>query len=236
MSEPAGALARRPLIVKSPPLHEQVVASLRDMIVEGSLAPGERVPEQKLCLLFGISRTPLREALKVLAQEDFVRLEPNRGAIVTDLATDQVDAKFEVLAALESTAAAWAAARATDAELASLAAIHRRMLEEFARSDVPHYFRSNMEFHQAIVDACHNEVLRGMHGHLLMHLRRARYRNLSGLPNELRRTFTRDHGQIVAAMNARDPAGAAAAVESHNANVLRMLHGDLQAEGASPAP
>ena len=132
---------------------------IRDMIVEGQLAPGQRVPERIIGERLSLSRTPLREALKILAVEGLVVIEPNRGAVVTQLSVSELQSAFELLATLDAAAAELACMRATDAEIASIEALHATMLQRYHSTDLRGYFKTNQAIHQQIVDAAHNPAL-----------------------------------------------------------------------------
>src|SRR3982074_2956292 len=112
-------------------LHDETVARLRTMITEGDLLPGARIAERELCDRFGISRTPLREALKVLASEGLVELLPHRGARVTSLSAVELRDAFEIVATLEALAGELACRRMDDAALAQIEADHLRMAEHY---------------------------------------------------------------------------------------------------------
>ena len=140
-------------------LHEQVAARLRVLLVEGDIAPGAKLNERELSERLGISRTPLREAIKQLAAEGLVDLLPNRGAVAVKLDEQDVRDTFEVLAGLEGQSGELAAARITDAELAELRALHYEMLACFARRDLSGYYRINARIHTAINEAAKNPVL-----------------------------------------------------------------------------
>ena len=137
--------ARRPIaaIVRSRPLHEEVVDRLRDLIIEGGIVPGERLHEMKLSETLSVSRTPLREALKLLANEGLVDLLPGRGARVSVLSADGAQDLFEVVSGLERLAAELAAVRMTSRDLARLRAMHDRMAEHFAAGEKRKYFALN---------------------------------------------------------------------------------------------
>jgi len=230
---------KRPAVRKEKPLHQQVIDNLRDMIIEDELPAGSRIPERKLCEMFGISRTPLREALKVLESEKFVELIPNRGAIVSQPKSDIADDKFELLSVIETTAARWACKRATPAEIDALVELHKKMVRYFELQDVAQYFRANQQFHQAIVSASRNLSLQDIHKDLLTHLKRSRYRSLMALRASLRRQFVDDHGEILEAIRTRNAPRAERAFAKHNERVLAMVDGTLDREedGApKPAP
>lgn len=156
-------------------LHTQALGTLREMIVTGELKAGERIAETAVCDLLGISRTPLREALKLLAAEGLVELRPNRGATITPLRAGEIAALFEAVSGIERIAAELAAKRMTPAEIRRLHALQIRMEEHFERAERPAYFRLNQEIHQLIVTAAKNEVLTSTHAFLLARAERARY-------------------------------------------------------------
>jgi DNA-binding GntR family transcriptional regulator len=156
-------------------LHGTIVEQVRDLIVEGELAGGSRVPERVLCSRFGVSRTPLREALKVLAAEGLIELLPNRGARVAVLTAEDIAQTLKVLGALEALAGEMACQRITDPEIAEIRALHLEMLAHHARRDRPAYFKANQAIHQAIVAASGNAVLAQTYAGLTGRIRRARY-------------------------------------------------------------
>jgi DNA-binding GntR family transcriptional regulator len=140
-------------------LHDEVVQRIRGLIVQGELAPGERVPERELCERFGISRTPFREALKVLASEGLVDLQHQRGAVVSTITTHDVDDMFQVMGVLEALAGELACARASDAEISAIDDFHREMLACYREHDLNGYFQYNQRIHEAIMQAAGNPVL-----------------------------------------------------------------------------
>ena len=122
-------------------LHRELFEAVRELIVHGDLAPGSRVPERILCQRFGVSRTPLREALKVLAAEGLVTLLPNRGARVTAFDEGDLNDLFEVIGMLEAEAGRLACERMSDAAIAEVQALHYRMYAHFLREELPEYFQ-----------------------------------------------------------------------------------------------
>lgn len=161
--------------IARPTLHEELVERLRDLIVQDGLKPGDKVPEKDLCDAFGVSRTPLREALKVLAAEGFVTLQANRGARVTKVTRKELEDTFPVIAMLEQLAGEAACARMDDATLAGIEARHADMLAAYAKRDRTRYFQANQDIHQALIDAAGNAVLSGHHALLDARVRRARF-------------------------------------------------------------
>ncbi|WP_439498724.1 GntR family transcriptional regulator [Bosea sp. (in: a-proteobacteria)] len=172
-SENSGAAAAR----RSEPasLHDELLAALRDYIVEGNLADGARVPERLLCERFGISRTPLREALKVLAAEGLIDLLPNRGARVRELSTEDLRELFDVMGGLEALAGRLACERITDAEFAEIERVHHEMYRHYLRRDMHGYFQCNQEIHRMIVAAAGNATLSTAYASFAGRIRRVRY-------------------------------------------------------------
>ena len=149
---------------------------LRELIVSGALAPGQRITERLIAdQLAGLSRTPLREAFKMLAAEGLVTIEPNRGAVVTSMSADEVGAAIDVLIGLESLAAEPACQRMEDAEIAAIATLHQDMAQAFLDNRLMDYFRLNQAIHQAIVDAAGNPVLSRIYAAESARIRRYRY-------------------------------------------------------------
>jgi DNA-binding GntR family transcriptional regulator len=212
-------------------LHERVGAALRDLIVEGELAPGSRISERELCARFGISRTPLREALKVLAREGLVDLLPRRGARVARLDAKDVADMFEVMASLEALAGRLAAARITAPELDEIRALHFEMLAAHARRDLPTYFRRNQAIHEAILAAARNPVLSRTYHGLGGRIRRARY--VANMSKERWRDAVAEHEAILEALARRDAEALAGLLERHLDNKRAVVETTLAAE---PAP
>ncbi len=133
-----------------PALYEQVAERLRSRIYAHELVPGSWIDEQKLAEEYGISRTPMREALKVLASEGLVQLKPRRGCYVTQLSEEDLDEIFPVMALLEGRIAFEATKKATSTDINALAAIHKRLEKSAKQSDIDGFFEANQDFHQAL--------------------------------------------------------------------------------------
>lgn len=159
-----------------PPLHDGVVASIRDMIFEGELISGQRVPEKMICERLSISRTPLREALKVLASEGLLILLPNRGARVSRLTAGDIDEMFPVMGALEGLAGEIACDRIADVEIDEIRSLHYQMAVHHKRGELGDYFTLNQQIHQKILAATGNTVLADMYATLAARIRMARFR------------------------------------------------------------
>lgn len=140
-------------------LHQEVANRLRQRIIEGDIAPGAKLNERQLCEVMDVSRTPLREAIKMLAAEGLVELLPNRGAAVAQLDEQDVIDTFEVIAGLEGLSGELAAQRITAEELSEIRALHFEMCAAHARRDLPTYYRLNAAIHERINAAARNPVL-----------------------------------------------------------------------------
>ena len=156
-------------------MHDEVVSRLRHVLTEGEIPPGARIPERELCASFAISRTPLREALKVLAAEGLVVLLPNRGSRAAKLTQKDVKELFEVCEALEAAAGELACPRISDAQLREIADMQANMVEHYRAQDLISYYRCNRLIHEAIVRAADNAVLAGFYESVAARIRRARF-------------------------------------------------------------
>jgi DNA-binding GntR family transcriptional regulator len=196
-------------------LHGEVTARLRDMIVEARLPPGERIQELEVAKLLGVSRTPVREALKVLASEGLVELLPQRGAVVKAFTPKDAQDMLAMIALLEEYAGR-AACAAGEAEIAAILALHERMRGHFEGRERPEYFALNQQIHIAIVEAAHNQTLSMLHATLRARMRRIRY-----IGNNSPENWTAamaEHEAMVVALAARDAEGLARAMREHLVN------------------
>ena len=194
-------------------LHETVTARLRDLIVAGELPEGSRIVERELCDQLGISRTPLREAFKVLAVEGLVEILPNRGAIVSRLGPREARDMLRVIARLEALAGELACASATDEEIAAVRVMHDEMIDLYRTGGRSEYFRLNQEIHLAIVRIARNEQLRAMHGLLHARMKRIRFRG-NDIPGNWAAAVA-DHNDIMAALERREGKALGAVLQHH---------------------
>ena len=197
-----------------PILHTQVIDELRGIITRGELAEGKRVPEAALCERLGVSRTPLREALKVLAAEGFVELRPNRGAVVVPIDGDAVAALFELKGAIEHMIGLKLPERITPAELAHIEAIHQRLKACQQRLDAPAYTLGNHDFHAALAAAIHNDAVVQTYSTLQQKILRARLA-INEDPSQLTRSVE-EHEGIMAMLRAGAARDLAFQLEEHN--------------------
>jgi DNA-binding GntR family transcriptional regulator len=197
-------------------LHEQVAHRLRQMLVENRIAPGAKLNERELSEVLNISRTPLREAIKMLAAEGLVALLTNRGAIAVKLTESDVRNTFEVMAGLESQSGELAALRITDDELKEIKALHYDMLAAYTRQDLPTYYRLNANIHSAINVAAKNPVLTATYKQVNARLQALRFR--SNQDGDKWKAAVREHEQMVSALEARDPVAMRTVLMSHLIN------------------
>ncbi len=215
-------------------LHEQVAHRLRQMLVENRILPGAKLNERELSEELNVSRTPLREAIKMLAAEGLVELLPNRGAIAVELTETDVLNTFEVMAGLEAQSGELAARRITDAELAEIKAMHYEMLAAYTRRDLPTYYRLNAAIHRAINAAAKNPVLLNTYNQVNARLQALRFR--SNQNEEKWRDAVKEHEQMVAALSARDAGAMRDVMATHLANKLDTVIQQLRSQStAMPA-
>jgi DNA-binding GntR family transcriptional regulator len=194
-------------------LHDEVAATLREQIFDGTLAPGSFVDEAALCEGLSISRTPLREALKVLTAEGLLRHEPRRGCFVNEVTERDLDEIFPVIALLEGRCAYEAARNASDAELHELDALHERLVRHAKARRINDYYATNHIIHEAIIQLADNKWLAQVIGDLRKILKLARLQQLHA-PGRLEQSLS-EHLAVFAALKARDSEGADAAMRTH---------------------
>ncbi len=184
-------------------LHDEVAAVLRDMIIQDELPPGTRIPESDLCAQLGISRTPLREALRVLASEGLVKPLPRRGAIVATPDPDEIQGLFYTIGAIESFCAKLACINFTQDEIDNILRLHKRMVQLHAKGHgSKEYFRTNLAIHQAIVRGARNKFLADTHESLSVRILRARF--FVNMPPAAWTRALREHAQIAALIKKRE--------------------------------
>jgi DNA-binding GntR family transcriptional regulator len=213
-------------------LAEAVLERLRDLIVQGEMAPGADLNERELCERLGVSRTPLREAIKALAAEGLVDLHRNRGARVAPLTVAKVREIFQVMGALEALAGEMACAHATEADLAEVRALHYQMVAHFKRGELAQYFRFNQAIHIRIVECAGNATLAQTYRQLNAHVRRARY--MANLSPERWERAVAEHETMLDALARRDAPALKRILQDHlGAKMLSVL---AALEGSNDAP
>lgn len=214
-------------------LHEQAASRLRQLLVEGRIAPGAKLNERELAEALHISRTPLREAIKMLAAEGLVDLLPNRGAVAVKLTEADVVHSFELLAELEGLAGELAAQRIGEAARAELRAKHYEMLACHARQDLSGYYRLNALIHAGIAEAAANPVLANTLGKVNARVQSLRFRTNQ---NEAKwQRAMREHTQMVEALDARDGAALRQILKTHlehkRDTVLELMRAGAHQQG-----
>jgi DNA-binding GntR family transcriptional regulator len=206
-------------------LHQELVECLQKLIIAGDLAPGSKVPEKDLCTKFGVSRTPLREALKVLASDGLIRLEPNRGAWVTLVTVSEVEEVFPVLGALEALSGELACKKITDDEIGAVRVLHEQMLQSYENRHLDSYFSVNQKIHRAILDAARNQTLATSCEALSLRMQRARY--LANMTEGRWANAVQEHERIMQCLADRDGKNLARTLQDHmdakRASVVQWL-------------
>jgi DNA-binding GntR family transcriptional regulator len=200
-----------PIVRRS--LHDEVASRVRDMIIEGSLEPGARIYETQLCQTLGVSRTPLREALKTLASEGLIELVAARGAVVKRFSPKDVRDMLDVLAVLESFAARLACKEASDDQIAELRALHDRMAAFFKANNRLEYYKLNQDFHSGVLRLSGNAALQSAHVAIQSRLKRIRYIGNSE-PRKWKDAMA-EHDEMIRRLEARDGDGLAAVLARH---------------------
>jgi DNA-binding GntR family transcriptional regulator len=215
-------------------LHEQVAHRLRQMLVEGRIPPGAKLNERELSELLNVSRTPLREAIKMLAAEGLVELVPNRGAIAVSLTEADVLNTFEVMAGLEAQSGELAAERITPQELAEIQAMHFEMMAAYTRRDLSAYYTINARIHDAISNAAKNPVLAQVYAQVNARLQALRFR--SNQDGEKWKRAVKEHEKMIEALAAHDGAAMREVLLTHLRNkrdvVLEQLR-EARSQGAA---
>ncbi|AWN37539.1 GntR family transcriptional regulator [Methylobacterium radiodurans] len=194
-------------------LHDEVAERMRALIQSGEMEPLARINESELTERFGISRTPLREAIKILATEGLLELLPNRGARVASISPEEIEEMLEVIAGLEATAADLACAAISEAEIAAIEDDHRQMVEAWQARDAGRYYPLNRRVHEAIMAAARNAVLTSIYLGLSGRIQRTRY-SVHQTEEEWARAVE-EHARMIALLRARDGAGLSALMRAH---------------------
>lgn len=194
-------------------LHDEVVDRMRDLIRSGELEPRARINEGELTERFGISRTPLREAIKILATEGLLELLPNRGARVASLSQSEIEEMIEVIAGLEATAADLACRTITDEEIAGIERDHQAMVAAWKAKEESAYFGLNRAIHEAIMAASRNATLGGLYASLSGRIQRSRYA-VHQTAEQWERAVT-EHERMIALLRARDGDSLAVVMRAH---------------------
>jgi len=203
------------------PLYEDVADRLREQIFSKELAPGSWLDEQSLAAQFGISRTPMREAIKVLASEGLITIKMRRGAYVTEVTRKDLEQIFSILSLLEGQAAKETASKATEAELNLLDDLHHRLEKAAADRDLEQFFEINVKFHELIQEIAGNKWMNGVIADLRKVLKLHRRDSLTST-GRLQNSLV-EHREILRSLLKRDEQAAELAMQRHLARGLEAL-------------
>lgn len=180
----------------------EICQQIADAIALGEFAPGQHLEELALAARFGVSRTPIREALRQLGSMGLIEMRPNRGAVVTAMTPETLDHLFEAIGELEASCARHAAGRMNEAEREALRTLHAHSREVMQRNDVPAYDRLNLEIHALIIQGSHNPVL--IETVIALHSRVSSFRRAQFRSTERMAESWAEHAVIIEALLARD--------------------------------
>ncbi|MEI6305758.1 MAG: GntR family transcriptional regulator [Deltaproteobacteria bacterium] len=187
-------------------LREKILESIRDSIISGALKAGSKVSEPDLSQRYGISRTPIREALRQLESEGYLKVIPRRGAVVSSYTKKEIEEFYAIKSILEGYAARCACSKMTEKELAKLEAINSRLLELIATNDVKTFLKLDSDFHDLFIKAADNEKLRELITSLVSRFQRLRLMSLAQ-PERLK-VSAQQHQKIIDAFRKKDAAKA----------------------------
>ena len=226
-----------PTPLRGTSMHDAVATRLRAMVFDGELAPGEFIDEKSLAEAWQVSRTPLREALKVLAAEGLVDLVPHRGCRVIELSEGDADALFPVMALLEGRCAFEAASKASGEDLHQLRRLHDELERHAAAQNLEGYYRANHGFHSFVQQLADNRWLDRVTGDLRRFMRMMRGRQLA-LPGRIDASIN-EHRVLIDAFEQRDAPRAERAMHDHlmaQLVALKKLRRQASRSPARPAP
>jgi DNA-binding GntR family transcriptional regulator len=216
----------------APVLHQQAGARLRQLIVEGAIEPGAKLNERALAEQLRVSRTPLREAIRMLAAEGLVQLLPNRGAVAARLSPADIADTFELIAGLEGQSGELAAERISEAELKEIRALHFEMLAAHARRDLPTYYRLNATIHDHINAAARNPVLTRTYRTINARLQALRFR--SNFDEGKWARAVQEHERMIELLVARDGSRLRRLLITHLEHKRDAVLEQLQRQTAAP--
>lgn len=201
------------------------------MIIRGDLPPGQWVRERELCEQLGISRTPLREALKVLAAENMVELLPNRGARVVQPTVEDIEELFEILGVLEALSGELACVRVTDDEIAEIRQLHETMLRHYENGERLEYYKLNEKIHETIMHGSRNHNLITVYRMISGRVRHTRY--VSSLTGTRWQQAVGEHCAMMRALENRDSSHMFQILREHLRNKADAAKAAIIQEGAN---
>ncbi len=194
-------------------LHERIADNIKEMIIAGKLKEGDKIRDGELCDAMDISRTPLREALRVLSAQGFITLIPHRGAYVAAPTFEEIREMFAVMGVLEGLCAHEAAQRMTDDEFSRLEKLHDRLEETFKSGDPKRYVHDNNIFHTFVQNLAGNEILNRITSELRQRILLHRRQSLN-MPDRMKRSI-QEHRKLLEAFRKRNPRKAETLMRNH---------------------
>jgi len=203
-------------LIKKKTLHEEIVETLRDMIMTGELQEGDKINENALCASMGISKTPLREALRVLSAEDIIKLVPNKGSYVCKPTLKKIKEMFDVMSVLEGVCARNATEKMRDSDYAKLKKLHDKLEEHFQCRDQKNYIKFNNLYHTFLQELAGNEtcnqIINGLRQKILLY----RFKSLN-LPGRFEKSI-QEHRELLKTFQERDPEKIEILIKAHLKN------------------
>lgn len=200
-------------VIKKKTLHEEIANNLRDMIMSGGLKEGDKIKEDELCNSMGISKTPLREALRVLSAEGLIKLVPNRGSYVSTPTFEEIKEMFDVMTVLEGVCARTAAEKMTNKDFESLEELHKKLEENFNNRDQKKYIRYNNQYHSLVQKLAGNRILNQIVNGLRQKILLYRFKSLN-LPERFELSI-KEHRNLLEAFRQRGPERAEILMRTH---------------------
>jgi DNA-binding GntR family transcriptional regulator len=213
------------------PLPDKICEFIREAIIVGKMKPGEKISEAKLAEDLHISRTPIREAIRMLESEGFVSIIPRRGAIVSEFTTHDLYEMYQVKACLDAFAASLVAVSISERELARMRRLNQEEQAAVEQQDFARYVKIHEEFHQVFIGKSGNDKLDHLNLTMMNHIQRLQ--SFFTDKPEIFRSCSATHGELIAAFEARDPHLVRTIVERnimHIAEQIR-LYGEQQVTG-----
>ena len=200
-------------VIEKKTLHEEIANNLRELIMAGELQKGDKIKEDELCSSMGISKTPLREALRVLSVEGLIRLVPNRGSFVSTPTFEEIREMFGVMSLLEGVCAREAAEKMGEKDLAILEKLHKKLEENYQRKAQREYIRINNQFHSFVQELAGNRTLNQIVNGLRKKILLYRYQSLN-LPERFAQSI-QEHRDLLEAFRKKDPKKAETLMRRH---------------------
>ncbi len=200
-------------VIQKKTLHEEIANNLRELIMSGELQEGDKIKEDELCSSMGISKTPLREALRVLSVEGLIKLVPNRGSFVSTPTFEEISEMFDVMSVLEGACARAAAEKMGEKDFATLEKLHEKLEKNYRRKAQREYIRINNQYHTSVQEIAGNRTLNQIVNGLRQKILLYRYKSLN-LPERFAQSI-QEHRDLLEAFRKKDPKKAETLMRRH---------------------